>query len=137
MEDLDPRRTALLRDRLARRLEVEALRGGFTPTERALWIAERLEDYVGRVAGVFELPGCGMHDAVEMGMVRLVKIGSDILERELQGGVRPPEAVAHWLRFQSAWISFGHQGNNRIALELWDAIRQLRTALETGSGDQG
>jgi hypothetical protein len=101
-EELAPdpaeRREFLTRS-LDEHLEETAREKGLGGAERATWLAEHLELYVGRCVGFASLPGVGAASVRESQGFVVVEVGTAALRRELDASPPAPAAAAAWDEF--------------------------------------
>jgi len=119
-------RRAYLTRSLDENLEETAKAEGFSPAERAAWIAEHLEIYASRCVGFAEiLPGGA--DAVRgSSFLLMVEIGTEALRRELDASPPSPAGEAAWRAFLAA-LAATREGADFASLAA--AALELRIAL--------
>ncbi len=126
---MDITKRTLARELLTCRLEMEALRNGFAPVERAAYVAGLLEDYLSRLVGALGLPGWTMHDLEGSDTVGIVDIGVEVLHSEIQNVDLPSSDASRWQSVRNGWASFAATGDRDKAEHLREQVALIEAAL--------
>ena len=76
------------------------MRSGFTPLQRAQWVAALLEEYLSRLVGALSLPGWSLASLKGSDTIGIVDIGVEVLHTELQKTEAPPHVTVDWNTFR-------------------------------------
>lgn len=126
--EMDPSRRRELRGSLESRLEEAARARGLGAAERAAWVAAHLEEYVERWLGMLDLLPSSASE-ITGDAFGLVRIGADVLTRELRDADPPRELLLDWIAFLALLDELREQGGREWAPRLLDAVRRVRSRL--------
>jgi hypothetical protein len=126
-------RRELVLQLLTCRLELEALKGSFTPVQRVAWLARMLTEYLDRLEGALQLPGWTLESLRGGDTVGIVDIGIEVLAAEIARTDLAPKIVSAWAHLRADWASFRSGGDAAAAADLRQQVASIYAALG-GSG---
>jgi hypothetical protein len=127
---MDITRRQWLRDSLEGQLEDEASRKNLSANQRVLWMAGRLEDYVGRLVGALSLPEWTMLDIIGSESLDIVEIGAEVMEKELLKTNMAEASRTVWREFLVQLGKIREGGEEEHVHRLGDLIKRLCTLID-------